>query len=268
MTPKAKSLALIAGRGALPTALAQAVDEPPLICALEGNPPDVVQVDRVFRLEHLGSLLYWLRGQNVRDVCLCGHVARPDLSWKRLDLRTIRHLPRILRALRRGDDGALRIALDLFEEAGFRVLGAHEVAPDLLLAEGVHGSQMPPDARELARIGDEISAEQAARDLGQACVLRHGEVIAREDEAGTDAMLAALPEATGRSGLLYKAPKPGQDRRADLPAIGPDTVSGAARAGLAGIVIESGGVLVLDQPELFDRLEKTGLFLWSRERAM
>ena len=36
-------------------------------------------------------------------------------------------------------------------------------------------------------------------------------------------------------GVLVKAPKPQQDRRFDLPAIGPHTVEDVARAGLAGI---------------------------------
>jgi DUF1009 family protein len=65
-------------------------------------------------------------------------------------------------------------------------------------------------------------------------------------------------------GLLYKAPKPGQDLRADLPAIGPDTVRGAAAAGLEGIVIEAGGVMVLDRAETVRAADAAGLFLWVR----
>lgn len=260
-------LALIAGRGALPGAVVVAArQERPLICALQSDPPDSVTPDRTFRLERLGGLLHWLRQQQVRDVCLCGRVARPGFAIRHLDLRTLTLLPRIATALKRGDDGALRIALDLFERAGFRVLGAHEVAPDLLLPKGRFGAQLPPDVPALARLGDSVSAAQGAADLGQASVLRAGRVIARENESGTDAMLSALPPDAGRAGIVFKVPKPGQDRRADLPAIGPDTVTGAARAGLAGIVIEAGGVLVLDRPELLARLDRTGLFLWSRER--
>lgn len=268
MTAAGRELALIAGQGALPGALLDVLSERPLICALHGNAPDALTVNRVFRLEHLGSFMHWLREQGVRKVCLCGRVARPGLSWQRLDLRTIRLLPRILSALRRGDDGALRIALDLFEQHGFQVLGAHEVAPELLLPPGSHGTDPSGDAATLARIGDTISQEQGAADLGQACILRGGKLIAREDNDGTDAMLARVaPVGRGLSGLLYKAPKPGQDRRADLPAIGPETVTGALHAGLAGIVIEAGGVLVLEQAELFRRLSDSGMFLWVRERG-
>ncbi|MBY6161632.1 UDP-2,3-diacylglucosamine diphosphatase LpxI [Mameliella alba] len=260
-------LALIAGRGALPAAVAGAAGEPVLICGLDHCPPDHVEAEHLFCIERLGGFLAWLRSKGVTRVCLCGSVDRPNPSLRRIGLRTLPLVPRILRALKRGDDGALRIAIDILEGAGFTVLAAHELAPSLLPAAGVPTRARPDDAAtEAARLGDRVSGEQARRDLGQACVVREGRVIARETEAGTDAMLRGLgPEARG--GVLYKAPKPGQERRADLPVIGLQTAEGAAAAGLAGIVVESQGVMVLDQPQVLARLEASGLFLWIRERG-
>ncbi|MCO6382022.1 LpxI family protein [Oceanicola sp. 502str15] len=76
-----------------------------------------------------------------------------------------------------------------------------------------------------------------------------------------------LPErdpALPGGGLLYKAPKPGQDRRADLPVIGPDTVMRAAEAGLTGIVLEAGGVMVLDVETCVAMADAVEMFLWVR----
>ncbi|HHY02544.1 MAG TPA: LpxI family protein, partial [Paracoccus sp.] len=70
--------------------------------------------------------------------------------------------------------------------------------------------------------------------------------------------------ASGARGVLFKAPKPGQDRRIDLPAIGPDTVAQAARAGLAGIAWQAGGVLLLDREATIAAARAAGLFLWAR----
>jgi DUF1009 family protein len=72
------------------------------------------------------------------------------------------------------------------------------------------------------------------------------------------------PSAGVRRGLLYKAPKPGQDRRVDMPALGPATVVGAAAAGLAGIAFEAGGVLLLDRDKAVAAADAAGLFLWAR----
>ncbi|MFZ7090714.1 LpxI family protein [Primorskyibacter sp. 2E233] len=258
-------LALIAGRGELPRAVAMAQDTAPLICALEGSMPETVTASHVFRLERLGGFLKWLRRQGVTHVCLCGAVDRPRFDLLKLDLATLALLPRIRRALRRGDDGALRIAISILEQAGFKVIAAHEAAPDLLPKPGTLTTAQPDhSAQQAAETGDRVSEEQASKDLGQACVVTEVDVLARESEAGTDAMLAGTVSAPGA--VFYKAPKPGQDRRADLPVIGPETAMRAVQLGLAGLVIEAGGVMVLDQRKVIDILDKAGLFLWVRER--
>ena len=75
-------------------------------------------------------------------------------------------------------------------------------------------------------------------DVGQAVVVAGKHVLAVEAAEGTDGMLARVAEmrangrvrAPGGTGVLVKAPKHGQDRRFDLPSIGPQTVEHAARA--------------------------------------
>ncbi|WP_240705277.1 LpxI family protein [Pacificoceanicola onchidii] len=258
-------LALIAGRGALPAAVVSALPETPVICALRGSEPDGVIPAHVFSLERLGGFLNRLRKAGVTRLCLCGAVDRPGLSLMKLDLATMRMLPRIRRALRQGDDGALRIAMGLIEDAGFEVVAAHEVAPSLLPEAGVLTRAEPQDAVfRAAEQGDAVSHAQATDDLGQACVVTGGAVIAREGQDGTDAMLARLSPAPGA--VFYKAPKPGQDRRADLPVIGAETARRAVELGLSGLVIEAGGVMVLDRAEVLRILDEAGLFLWVRER--
>ncbi|SMX35697.1 LpxI family protein [Maliponia aquimaris] len=260
-------LALIAGRGALPKAVSEGLSEPFVTCGLAHCPPDEIAAEHLFRLERLGEFLRWLHRRGVTRVCLCGAITRPDLSVWRLGLRTLPLLPDLLRALRRGDDGALRIAIEILEGAGLGVLAAHDLAPHLLPPAGVLTTTHPPDSATIdARLGDRVSREQGRRDLGQACVLRDGAVIARETVAGTDAMLHGLGPVA-RGGLLYKASKPGQDRRADLPVIGLQTAVAAVAAGLSGIVIEAGGVIVLDRRAVVEMLDDTGLFLWIRERG-
>lgn len=259
-------LALIVGNGALPRAVAEAQDVPPLVCALAGHAPDGLPPDITFRVEHLGSLLRRLKRAGITRICLCGKVDRPDISLKRLDWRTALILPRMLKALTLGDDGALRIVIALFEAGGFGVEAAHVAAPDLLPPAGVL-TAAPGSARvtEDARAGDAAIAAMGRADLGQACLVRHGVVLATETETGTDALIAGQGQA---GAVLYKAPKPDQDRRADLPTIGPDTARNAVAAGLSGLVIEAGGVMVLDLPVVLGILDAAGLFLWVRERPV
>ncbi len=82
-----------------------------------------------------------------------------------------------------------------------------------------------------------------AADVGQGCVVQQGLVLAVEAIEGTDAMLlrAGALRRDGIGGVLVKLVKPGQDKRADLPTIGPDTVRHAAAAGLRGLAFEGRG---------------------------
>ena len=86
---------------------------------------------------------------------------------------------------------------------------------------------------------------------------------------GTDWMLESIRKRPdGRSGgILFKGPKPGQDRRIDMPTIGPNTVATAAAAGLDGIVIAEGGVLAVDLQVILSEADAKGLFIWVRDAA-
>lgn len=262
-------VALIAGQGALAPLLAARLENP-LVAALEGFAPAGLEA-QPFRLERLVPFMDHLADQGVEAVCLAGAVRRPRLDPELFDPRTASLVPRIFAAMQSGDDAALRVVLALFEEAGFRILAASEIAPDLLVPPGALTGHPSAADREDAARAAAIVAALGAQDLGQGAVVAQGLCLAVETLPGTDAMLdfAALhqamrPNPKGARGVLYKAPKPGQDRRIDLPAIGPDTVRRAARAGLAGIAWEAGGVMTLDREAAIAAAQEAGLFLWSR----
>ncbi|MEJ2626617.1 MAG: UDP-2,3-diacylglucosamine diphosphatase LpxI, partial [Pseudolabrys sp.] len=56
-------------------------------------------------------------------------------------------------------------------------------------------------------------------------------------------------------------PKPGQDRRFDLPAIGPRTVEGVVRAGLAGLAVAAGSSIVAEPETLVAEADRAKVFV-------
>ena len=261
-------LALIAGTGALPKHLAEAADTPPLVAALARFPPDTLEPDITFRIETLGTALATLKDRGVTEVCFAGALRRHPIEPAEIDAATLPLVPRMAEALKQGDDAALRTVLAIFEEAGFAIKAAHEIAPDLLPEPGILTETQPSDAdtADTARAAEVLAALGPA-DVGQGCVVHRRHVLAIETAFGTDWMLATLENRpdSGSGGVLLKAPKPGQDRRIDLPAIGPGTVDAAARAGLDGIAIAAGGVMVLDRAATIAAADEAGLFLWVRD---
>lgn len=266
-------LALIAGEGRLPELLAERwrdAGRELMVCAYAGAAGGPTP-DLSFRLEGLGGLVRKLRRSGVTEICMAGSITRPKLHPLRLDFATLLLVPRLVRALGKGDDGALRELIALFEENGMAVRAAHEILPDLLPEPGVPTRAQPgTDDRKDAARGEAIVAAMGAADVGQACVVARRQALAIEAMPGTDWMLASLkdrPDGLPDGGLLFKAPKPGQDRRVDLPTIGPETIRAAGAAGLRGVVIEAGGVMLLDREEALEAADAAGLFLWVRPRG-
>lgn len=259
-------LALICGTGALPAKVAAAQTETPYICVLEGFAPQDLEADIVFRIETLGSLLIDLGHHGVTEVCLCGAIDRLPLDPSKLDAQTAPLVPLIAEALGQGDDAALRAVMGLFEQTGFTVRAAHELAPELIAQPGVLSEAWPnAQMRADAKMGAEVLAALAPMDVGQACVTGGGQLLGVETIGGTDFMLSHLPDTPLRtSGVLVKGPKLGQDLRADMPTIGPNTIQAAQEAGLAGVIVDAGDVIILDVERCVALANAAGLVLWSR----
>ncbi|MEL6571016.1 MAG: UDP-2,3-diacylglucosamine diphosphatase LpxI [Pseudomonadota bacterium] len=259
-------LALIAGTGDLPVALQSRLHGPHLVCAMAGFTPSI-PVDLTFRIEHLGSFIAALKARGVTQVCMAGAVRRPPVDPSQIDGPTAPLVPQIQKALTSGDDGALRAIIAIFEAAEIKILAAHEIAPGLLPDPGVLTLMQPPLAvAEAAPKGDASLADMGVKDAGQACIVTAEEVILREDANGTDAMIARY-KGSDPTTFMMKGPKPNQDLRADMPVIGLSTAQNIIAAGLAGIVVEAGGVMVMDQAEVTALFNTHQKFLWVRPRG-
>ena len=228
------------------------------------NPATVEGVPHAWcRIGAAASGLAILRRNGVTELVLAGGVRRPSLTSLRPDWRAARLFARIgWRAL--GDDGLLSAVVAEFEREGFRVIGPEELLAAGLAPEGPLGAHRP-DAQAEADIehGLRIAGAIGALDIGQAVVVQQGLVLGVEAIEGTDELLRRCAELrrAGPGGVLVKTEKPGQERRADRPTIGPRTVALAAEAGLRGIAVEAGATIVLDRDEVVAAADRAGLFV-------
>jgi DUF1009 family protein len=167
-----------------------------------------------------------------------------------------------------GDVGIAGMILMFCRVNRIKLVGAHEVAPDLLAPQGyIAGPALDSVVAESARLAVRAARAIGAIDLGQSVVVSGNRPIAAEDAGGTDALLVragALRAAglAGNSGLpmvLGKAKKPKQPRFVDLPAIGAQTVDNAAAAGVRAIALEAGNTLLIERPEIEARAVAHGI---------
>lgn len=257
----APSRAIIAGRGRLPELL------------LEGGTARVVRFAGVgastggdgaiaARFERLGEMFLALEAAGVREVCFAGAMDRPPLDPTALDDVTKALMPQLMAAMSRGDDALLREVAAIFEARGLAVIGADRIRPDLVAGAGCLCGD-PLTQGDVARARAVLEA-LGPLDVGQAAVAAKGQVLGVETLQGTDAMLGFVARTAGGSGgVLVKRPKPGQDLRFDMPAIGPGTVAAVAEAGLSGIDIAAGQVLILDRDAVLAACAAAGVALWA-----
>ncbi len=264
------ALGIIAGSGPLPAQVAraaQAAGREVFVIGLDGH----AEADRIAPFPHafmrMGAavrMLALLREKGCRDLVLVGPVKRPSFRDLRPDAEGMRLLTRIGRAAFAGDDGLLKAVIRVLGEEGFRVIGAHEVLGGLIGRPGLLTKAAPDDQAkaDIAR-GIAVCRALGAADVGQGCVVQAGIVLAVEAVEGTDAMLARCGPLAwpGPGGVLVKLVKPGQDRRADLPTIGEQTVEGALAAGLRGVAFEGGGTIIMDRDRMIAAADAAGFFI-------
>jgi DUF1009 family protein len=268
-------VAVVAGSGRLPLDLAEnlaAHGHRPFVVMVGGEAsPELASYDNEeLTVENFAGLAPLLKRQGITHAVFAGGISRrPKLTALKPSLALLKLLPRTLAAMAKGDDGVLRALAATVEALGIKVVGAHQIAPDLLASEGPMTSVAPQksDWRDI-----EAAAEAAraigALDIGQAAVAIGGRAIALEGVEGTDGLLDRVKElrshgrlAGKKRGVLVKCAKPGQELRMDLPSIGPGTVTAAHAAGLAGIGVEAERSLVLDLSNVIGEADRLGLFV-------
>ncbi|WP_245420348.1 MULTISPECIES: UDP-2,3-diacylglucosamine diphosphatase LpxI [unclassified Mesorhizobium] len=268
---------IIAGGGSLPVEVAEGL-------ASQGHSPFVIlaegEVDReadfavyeqaTLALEDIGSLLPVLRRQGISHLVLAGEIRRrPRLTRLRPTPGLLAMIPTVIMGLSRGDDGLLKVLTRWLERRGITVVGAHEIVPELAASQGTLTTAGPrqSDWRDI-EAGRAAAKAIGALDVGQAAIAIGGRAIALEGIEGTNGLLERTRELRGHGrlagktrGVLVKCAKPGQELRADLPSIGPQTVEAAHAAGLAGIAVEAGRSLILEGPATLARANALGLFI-------
>ena len=270
MNTQPTKLGIIAGGGILPRLLIEhcrQTQRPYFVLAIENNADkNIITADiphQWIRIGQAGSGFKTMAKENVSEVIMIGTIHRPTLSDLVPDLRTAAFFARIgLKSL--GDDGILRALIKEIEGENIRVVGIHEVMPNLLVKQGLLTKQKP-DKQALADIkrGIEVGFALGKLDVGQSVIVQQGLVLGVEGIEGTDELIkrCGTYKRNGVGGVLVKLRKPQQDMRIDLPTIGTQTIENLYQSGMRGLAIHAGNALIVNEQEVISLANKYGLFI-------
>jgi DUF1009 family protein len=274
--PSLLRVAIIAGNGILPGEIYREMQknkQNPLLIGISGEVSDDLRniAAEVLSYGQLSKLFELLSKQDIKHAIFAGGITkRPDFTKLKLDLNTLKEVPTLVKIMMGGDNSILAKISDFFAKKGITIVGAHQVVPSLLAPHGIICGK-PAKKLIMPVVEKAFKAAKAigAIDVGQAAIAEDSRVIALEAAEGTDAMIHRVAQLrdsgrlslTPKIGVLAKAMKPKQDMRADLPAIGPDTIDSVVGAGLSGIAIEAGRSLILDRVETIKRANTKKIFI-------
>lgn len=278
-------IAILAGGGSLPVEAAVAAQQAGhqvLVVAI-ADEADLTSLPSSIKRAgiewgQIGALVKMLSDYRADKLVIVGSISkRPDYRSLRLDWGAVQLLPKILTiVLGGGDASVLDKIAGLFSERGFALVGVHEVAPILIAGQGhLAGPNASAQSLQDAAIAATAAWTAGHLDMGQGAVVVNNRIVAMEGAEGTDGLLERVQtmrsakrfSAKGAGGVLAKCLRPAQDTRLDVPAIGPQTITNARAAGLDGIVLEAGAVLISQRETTFVRCAELSVSLFSLPRA-
>jgi len=219
------------------------------------------------------DIAFDIRKFSSTHICMAGGIDLTDKNRRNL-LSLVPSIGKKKSKAPTGDSGLAKFSKAAELLAGAKLAGAHEIAPDLLAGAGhIAGPKVNKSLVADGRHAIERAISAGALDLGQALVCSGPRVVALEDIGGTDLLLErvgsfverGLVGDAGNPLVLAKARKPGQPTFADLPAIGPDTITSAAAAGISAVFVEAGHSIVIGRSELAARAKEKAISVYGIE---
>ena len=242
-------LAVIAGQGSLPEALAISARQQGhevIVFTVSG------QADAAFSgfetiaipLGAIGRTRVLLVESGCARMVMAGKIRRPSLAQLKPDAAAVKLLAK---AVGRGDDALLRAIADYFAEAGIETIAPDSLMPRAAMPKGTLAGRLDPELQPDIDLGVAVLESLGMHDVGQSVIIQDRRVMAIEAAEGTDAMLARVAELldeTGPTAIFVKCRKSGQDGRLDVPVVGAETLRHAAEARIGILALQADGVML------------------------
>jgi len=268
-----KKIAIVAGEGLLPRQIYDACVKRGVECCVVGllgfiNPEIFYGVNyKVFSTHKINKILKYLNDLGIKHLVLAGGVRRKGMSKLFMDTKGAKLFARILR-YGFSDNAALLSIIKFFEKEGFTIIPPEEIAPEIIMQRGnITDSVVINDAAmDDVRQGVKILRGIAQFDAGQSLVIQRGLILGVEASEGTDALIkrcGEIKQDISQKPILIKIAKAKQDKRVNLPYVGPRTIECMDKHGFGGIVLESNLTFVLNKAQTTYQANKKGIFIYG-----
>jgi len=174
-----------------------------------------------------------------------------------------------------GDNSALNLIEDFFNENGFEIIPVTSILKDCFFKKGFYNEEffskkLKDFVIQNARFGSDFLNQMSEFDAGQSVVVSNKIVYAIEALEGTDEMIIRAGELYNNyfknsifGPVLIKIPKLNQNYNMDLPVIGLETIKKCNELGFSSIVLSSKGTLIIEIDIVKNYLKKNKFCIFA-----
>lgn len=260
-------LCVIAGKGLMPRLAIDACIEqniPYIVISIDGYAN--IKDSHLLKIGEVEKAIQLMQSAEVKEIVFAGKIDKPNFSKIKLDAVGAKLVAKILKNKFLGDNQILTIVVQFFESYGFKIRGADEICDALIVEKGVL-TLLKPSAQDLEYMQHAafVARELGRLDIGQGVIIEDGVVLAVEGKEGTNQMIARSHhlQQSSNQAILVKMKKPNQERRADLPTIGVDTINYAIEYGIKMIGLEAGGSLIVEKELVIELANKHHIIIYG-----
>lgn len=265
-----KKIGIIAGAGSLPYEVVKSCQQdsiPFSICTFENETDNEELLNsehqNLFKVYEISRIIKFLKDQKVTHITLAGKIQRSEIKRLLLDSKGRKLFTKIVKN-GLADNAILTAIIEFFENEGFEIIPPEKIAKNLTIEKGVFTKKKPSKSDyEDMEYGLKILKATSSLDIGQSLIVQNKLVLGIEAAEGTDELIRRcknLGEKNSES-ILIKICKPTQDKRIDLPSIGPSTVKNAVKNGIKGIAIEAGSSILMEKELTLELANNSGIFI-------
>ncbi len=218
-----------------------------------------------FRPYDISQIFDYLNKNNLTKIVIAGRVNRANLSKLIFDKIGMKIFAEIIKT-GFNDNNIYLTVIKFIEEYGFKIISPNEIIEDILTQKG-NMTNVPIDEQINIDIkkGIDILKGIILYDVGQALIIDQSLVLGVEAVEGTNELISRCAKYRNRNsgGVLIKMCKPHQDKRVDLPCIGPDTIKNIAKYTYKGIVVEAKKSIILASKDTIELANENKIFIYG-----
>ena len=215
-------------------------------------------------ISQLSKTIKFFKSKGVDTILIVGGVNNSKIT---INFDVIKIFFKLL-FIKKKYDGILRLVIKQFEKSGFNVIGIDDIMPEMLIENKVL-TDVYPSKQDLddAKFGFAQALKYAKTDKGQSIVVFNKKVIAVEDFKGTDNLIKRALKIKGKQkgGILVKVLKPGQEKRADIPVLGKNTILNLHDGNFSGVVIRANNSIIEDRKNVLELANSLNIFIMGTD---